>query len=393
MRMRTTIEKKDLYPLYEYVRLNVTDSLKDGSALSFYMSAWGRADLAGKTTSNETDGDLRYAYLSYRSAKNNLLVNVGRQFVSEGVAAEKFDGAYLRSDLLGGFGAAAYVGKSVFSEPDYKGGGIFYGGRVSHSMAKYYTVGLSALKSEKADGGRYREEEGVDIWIHPLEQIDLAGRTSYNSITSGFMESAYTLTITPIDGLSVSSEVSSVSYKDYFHNVTTKALSLTTGIIDPKEKMLSTGAAISYIPLKNLTVSANYKNYSYDIAGAANYFGGKVTYAVPESYSAGLSANRMEGAIDRLRYSELRLFASKILGKTTLSADYISVIFDKAINGTKNSYSITGSAGYQLTDKLRVAADLEYSRSPFMNDELRGMIKVVYAFETKFGEGGSKSEK
>ena len=81
-RMRTSIDKKNLYPAYEYLRLNMTDNRSDGSGVSFYFGAWGRADLADKTTDKFTDSDLQYAYLSYKAAKNNTVVSLGRQFVT-----------------------------------------------------------------------------------------------------------------------------------------------------------------------------------------------------------------------------------------------------------------------------------------------------------------------
>ena len=102
LRMRTTIDKKDLFPAYEYLRLNMTDNRSDGSGVSFYLGAWGRADLGDKSTSNNPEGDLQYAYLTYRAPKNNTTASIGRQFISEGVAAERIDrlGIYNMFDPL-----------------------------------------------------------------------------------------------------------------------------------------------------------------------------------------------------------------------------------------------------------------------------------------------------
>lgn len=395
-RMRTTIDKKDIYPAYEYLRLNMTDNRSDGSGVSFYLGAWGRLDLADKSTDKYSDADLQYAYLSYRAAKNNTVVNLGRQFVSEGVAAERLDGLYLRNDFAAGISAAAFAGKSVITEPDYKGGNFVYGARLSQGMPKYYSVGLSALKSESDDKTRYREEEGLDIWIHPLKQVDLTGRTSYNSITGGWMEHTYTLSIIPLENLRISADISNINYKDYFFNVTTSALKLISGsigIIDPNEKLLTAGAAVAYNPIKNLTIAGDYKNYNYDVAGSADYYGGKLTYSLPESFAAGFGAHRMEGTSDRLRYSEYRLYASKKLGHADLSADLINVSYDKSINGVRNSYAVSGSAGYEFHPKLKVGADLEYSKSPDFDNEVRGLVKFTYLFDTKRSEGRGKSEK
>lgn len=392
-RMRTNIDKKNIYPIYEYLHFDVTDTLSDGSSTSFYIGAWGRADLADKSTDKYTDADLQYAYLSYRSAKNNTVVNVGRQFVTEGVAAERLDGLYLRSDFRGGFGAVVYAGKPVITETNFKGGNVVYGTRLSQSDTQYYTVGLSALKSEREDNSRYREEEGIDLWFHPLNQVDLTGRSTYNSITGGWMEHAYALSVTPTEKLRISTDFSHVNYYDYFFNMTASSLSFVDRSIDPNEKLTSAGVAVSYSPIKNLTLITDYKVYGYEIAKTANYFGGKAAYTLPQAFAVGIGIHRMDGQADRLRYTEYRAYASKKIGRANVYVDLINLGYDAAINGVKNSYAITGAAGYQLNEKVLVGANMEYSKSPDFDNELRGLLKLTYTFDTKLGEWGKKHEK
>ncbi len=79
------------------------------------------------------------------------------------MATERIDGLYLRSDLAAGFGAAAFVGSPVVTQSNFKGGDITYGGRVSQGNPKYYSIGLSALRTDY-DNSRIREEQGIDIW-------------------------------------------------------------------------------------------------------------------------------------------------------------------------------------------------------------------------------------
>ena len=391
-RMGESTENRKLYPLYEYLRLSGTDTDEHGT-VSFNIGGWGRIDLRDKSTDKYQDGDLQYGYLSFQSNRNNLLFNAGRQFVAEGVATEKLDGLYLRSDIAAGFGGAVFVGTPVVTEPNFNGGDIVYGGRIAHSMAKYYTVGISAVKSENS-GSRLREEEGVDLWLYPVKHVDVVGRSSYNSLTSGWMEHAYTVSYTPLENLRINADLSNINYRDYFHHVTTRALSLTNGILDPGEKVLTLGGSIGYTPVKDLSLSADYKNYDYDIAGHANYFGGKATFSQPESLTAGFSIHRMDGESDKLRYDEYRVFASKKLGKADVTLDFFDVNYDSPINGIKNAYSVTAAAGYEIATNLKVAADIDYSKSPDFDNEVRGQVKLSYAFDAKFGtEGRAKSEK
>jgi len=81
------------------------------------------------------------------------------------------------------------------------------------------------------------------------------------------------------------------------------------------------------------------------------------------------------------------------LGQINLNADIFNVSYDKSINGVKNSFAITGSAGYEINEQMRLGADIEYSRTPDYYREYRGLMKFIYAFDTKHTEGRGKSEK
>lgn len=393
-RMRTTTDKKDLYPAYEYLRLNLTDNRSDGSGVSFYLGAWGRADLGDKSTSSSTDGDLQYAYLTYRAPKNNTAVNIGRQFISEGVATERVDGLYLHNDFAYGIGASAYFGNSVITEPTYQGGTLVYGTRISQTDKKYYTVGLSVLKSEREDDSRYREEVGIDLWVRPIEQVDLTGRSTYNAITDGWMEHSYAATYAPLSKLNLGADFSRISFEDYLYNMTTSALSSTNPVWRINGRQTAVGVNAAYTAIKNLTIAADCKYYRYDKTGDSYYYGGKATYSLPEFLVVGAGFHRMEGDINKLRYVEIRAFASKKIGHTDLTLDATNTNYDNKINGIKNSCVITGAALYEVNRKLKVGADVEYSRNPDFDNEVRGLVKATYTFDTKYAaEGGTKNEK
>lgn len=398
IRMRNTIYDKNLVPAYEYIRLNLTDNFNDVSGVSFTLGAWGRGDLADKSEKNRTDADLQYAYLTYRAPKNNASVAIGRQFITEGVASERIDGLFLRSEFLYGFGTSAFFGNSVITEsssdPLYKGGSVVYGTRLFQTDKKYYTVGVSALKGEQSGDRSYREEEGIDLWIRPVDQIDISGRSTYNSITDGWMEHSYAVTYSPISTLRFGLDYANVNFHDYLLNVTTPALSIFNQIWNENEKQTSIAASTSYTGINNLMIAADYKLYSYDQSGDASYFGGKASYLLPASFLIGGGFHRMQGDVDKLRYNEYRLFASKKLGKSTLTVDAINVNYDKSINDINNSYAITAAADYELNHKLRLGADVEYSKNPDFDHEARAIVKATYTFDTKFvAEGGTKSEK
>ena len=384
------IDDRNLYPLYEYLRLSGSDNVREQGTISVNAGLWGRTDLRDRSGDSNPYGDLQYGYVSFGGNKDNVLINAGRQFIAEGVATERLDGLYLRSDFAAGFGAAAFVGSPVVTQSNFKGGDITYGGRVSQSNPKYYTVGLSALRTDY-DNSRIREEAGIDIWVHPINQVDLSGRSSYNSITSGWMEHAYTVTVTPLDKLRFTANLSKINYNDYFYQVTTTALSLTNGLLNPKEDVLTLGGSLEYTPMKNLRVTVDYKNYDYKVAGQAQYYGAKATFSLPESYAAGLSYHRMAGEIDKLRYEEYRIFGSKSIGPISLTVDFFDVQYESPINGIQDTYALSAAVGYAITPSLQVSGDVGYSRTTDSNNAVTGLFKLVYRFNTNFGaEGRSK---
>lgn len=398
LRMKTSVDKRDLYPLYEYLRFSVASKEQDGSTTSLHIGGWGRVDLADKSSRDDyTDGDLQFGYLSFQGAKNNVVVNAGRQLVVEGVATQRLDGLYARSDFARGFAAAAYVGSPVVSEPNLRADDLVGGARVTHSDKKYYTIGISALASFEG-GSRYREEEGVDIWLHPVKQVDITGSSSYNSITKGWMEHAYTASIAPIENLRLYGELSRINYSDYFYRVTTSALvfdPLTNGI-DPNERLLTLGAGAAYTVLKNITVAADYRHYDYDVARAANYYGGKVSYWAPESFGAGLSIHRMDSDDARLEYTKYRLYAMQKIGKATLTLDFIDLNYDSEarMNEDRNSVTVVAAGSYELNPALRLGASVDYSNNPFFDDELKGLVKLTYLFDVnRSAEGRTTREK
>jgi hypothetical protein len=394
LRMSKGADDRRLMPLYEYLDLSATNPLGDYGSLAVSAGGWGRLDLAHDSTDKSTESAFQYGYVSYRGSKNNLLMNVGRLVVTEGVAAERLDGIYLRGDLGAGFGAGAFVGSPVVTEPNFKGGDFTYGGRIGHSNPKYYSVGLSFLRTDQ-DGNQLREEEGVDLWLHPWSRLDVAGRSSYNSATNDWMEHSYTASYRLLESLRIGADASYIYYKAYFYQVTTSALSLTpNGLLDPDEKVLTLGGSIDYSPINNLTLTADYKNYNYDIAGTANYYGGKAAVLLPKAISAGLSFHRMDGETSRLRFDEYRVFASKGLGKADLTVDFFHVRYDEPIAGVDKTYSISAALAYAFTENLKVAADVNYLKDTQFDNAVAAFFKVTYSLDKKWGsEGRAKNEK
>lgn len=393
LQSRETENGSKLLPLYEYLDFTVQDL--GVQSVSVHFGGWLGYDLKDDSFGNDKKkgSDMQYGYVSYRAQERNAVVNLGRVMVFEGVAAERVDGIYARTDIKGGFGISAFGGSPVETNATpVPGNNTIYGARLSHQSAGLYTLGLSYLKEEKGSA-TYRQEEGVDLWLRPVNKVELMGRSSYNAETKGWMEHAYYLVLGPFDKLRFNTEASWINYADYFNGATTSAFKLTPGgPIDPKEKVNILGEEVAYAISKNWTASVDYKKYGYDIAGSANYYGAKATYVLPKSYNAGISVHKMDGDTNRLKYDEYRIYASKKIDKFDVAVDVMDVKYKEPINEVTSAYSATIAAGYELKHNLKVGLDIEYAKNPDFNKDVSAIAKVIYGFDLGGGSHGSQDK-
>ncbi len=386
LQSRESVNGSNLLPLYEYLDFTVQDL--GSESLSVHFGGWLGYDLQDESFGNDKKkgSDLQYGYVSYRTKEHNAVVNLGRVMVFEGIAAERVDGIFARTDLIGGLGISAFGGAPVETGIDAPGNNTIYGGRVSHQNAELYTIGLSYLLEDK-NSETFRRESALDLWLKPVDKVELMGRSSFNFQTVGWMEHSYYLMLGPFSKLRLNTEATWINYEDYFAGATTSVFSMAPGgPIDPKETVSILGEEISYAINTNWAVSVDYKNYGYDIAGTANYYGAKATYSLPKSYSAGGSVHKMDGETDRLKYDMYRLYASKKINKTDISLDLLEVKYEEPVNGLDKSYSATIAAGYEMTEKLKLGADLEYSKNPDFDKDVRFFLKLNYRFDTEMGK-------
>ncbi len=381
---RQTADGEKILGGYEYLDLAVSDLGSD--TVSFHTGGWLRYDLKGEEFGNKTNNDLSYSYLSFKSKTDNTIVNLGRVMVFEGVAAERVDGLYARTDLAGNFGVSAFGGSPVETNINEPGNNVIYGTRVSHQIPGLYIVGLSYLQ-EKKNSEDFRKEEGVDLWFRPLDKVELFGWSKYNAETRNWMDITYNLGLGPFAALKLNTIASWISYRDYFDGTTNPAFGFKPDVINPSEKVAILGEEAVYSLTNETSVSVDYKGYTYDIAGDAKYYGATVRYGA-ESGGAGLSYHQMDGGTDRLKYKEYRVYGYRKIGKTDLALDLLDVAYAAEINGVKNAYSASAAAGYELTDNLKAVLDAEYSKNPDFDKDIRVFLKLMYKFDLGHGAQG-----
>ena len=389
---RESADSTKILGAYEYLDFDVQNI--GNETISFHTGGWLRYDLKDEEFGKKTNNDLQYSYLSFKSKTDNTVVNLGRVMVFEGVAAERVDGLYARTDLMYGFGISAFGGNPVEDgNADLPGDNVIYGGRLSHEMQGLYRVGLSLLKEEK-NGDAVRKEEGFDLWFQPINKVELTGNSKYNiatllggAKTSDWASHLYVLTLGSFGGVRLITTESAINYKNYFTAATTPVFSFQPGILDPNEKVNILGETVSVDATDAVNVSVDYKAYAYEIAGNAKYVGGNLTYHVASGGGGGLSVHKMDGDTDRLKYSEYRVYGYKKINKTDLALDLIDLKYSAPINGVSNAYTASLAAQYDLTERLKIGADVEYSKNPDFDKDVRAFLKAIYRFDIGAGKG------
>ena len=362
--------------LYEY--LNFSLSSEDETNVTFNFGGWYRHELTDKSPDPADNDDLQYAYLSLKRSAGNGMLNLGRVLVHEGAASELIDGIHGRTDLKAGFTIALFGGRPVETEVDNRQGDSIVGGRIAQGLPGRYLVGVSAIDEKNGDQ-KFRREEGLDLWLRPLSKLELQGISTYNAIDRGWMQHRYYVILGPFGGLRLNGEYTQVDYEQYFASATMGVFQFPN--IDPNEKVATTGGAVEYAVTKALTAVADYRGFTYDIAGPAGYYGGTVRYA-GRVFGAGLGFHRMDGATDRLKYDEYTAYTSWKGASADIALQLIHLAYHEEINGFKSGDSASAAAGYAFTTKTRIMADIEYARNPFYNSDVRAMLTFVYRFDT-----------
>ena len=409
-------DKKFQAPVTQYLTI---DAKKIGvEGLSLHFNGWGDA-IMGSTLPDEDryNGNLTYFYLDYRLPANNASVKAGRMFVFDGLATEQIDGVSFRTDLPQGMTLSLFGGAPT--KLDYKGGNkgdTIIGGRVSERYAGILEVGLSTLYEggirtpinngtlDVASEGytppgslrSYRQLIGWDLWLSPIKMVELNGHTFYDLASSGIAENSYLATVRPMEKLSISGDYTDQTPKNYY------AATNLPSLFNPNEfgKLRRYGAVVTLTATKAIEVSVDYHRYNREATGNSDRSGFDVRGAFDENkIKTGFSYHYVDGAnvapvtsvlpndsfsaSPATRYNELRGYAMYDAHAYVVAFDGIAQLYNQSINGVDTAFELLASVGYRFTPHLLVSGDISYGQNPDNNNEVKGLIKVVYNFTTE----------
>lgn len=364
--------------------------------LSLHLYGWGRADLADQSEPNGTaNGFLDQAYLQYSHPTANAFVRLGRITSMESGQLEQFDGISLRSDLLQsykGLALSLFAGKPVSQG---KGtsvrGDLLYGGRLSYRFEGRMEAGLflthesGMLRTGPAsDLKDYRSWLGGDLWLRPLDGLEIEGRSLYDDVGGDFAENRVRVALSPSKELTISAEYRQNSLDSLFSSTNLRTLFSP----DRTESSSTFSGSVTYrfpLPLE-VTVDASRtdrdsRSGSTSIGFSARSANGPLTMG--GSYHH-LTSGKLNGGSEGFvppDSDQIRLFALYSRDSWSVGADTVLDLYSSKIGSKDRSIETTATGGYQLAKAFRLSLDLTHADTPLVNDELRALARLSMNFE------------
>jgi hypothetical protein len=383
-------EKAHYAPLYEYVSMDAGNIGGKPIFLRFY--GWGRADLGDDTGGDSASGEIASFYLEYLHPEGNAQARAGRFFMSEGVASDTIDGVFVKTMLPHGFGVALWGGIPVeypipvADETDIERGDSLYGGRLFFARSGLLEVGFSYLKENGSRSDLDRELFGGDLWLQVYKGVELSGLLSYDDDAGTMAQQRYAVRYVPGSTYDITAGYEYYDYEGLFHSALNPAFRFPT--LDNTDQVGKYFVIADYwlTPAWSLEFSGKYLDHRNEDPG--NAYRGEV--GVRHLYNggkdiAGASIAYTDGENDEDTYSEFRAFGAYTSGKLRVTLDAIAQLYKAE---KENAYQVVATAGYQFLTALQLSGAFIYTRSPYYENDVSGLVRVSY--DLAISTGGTK---
>lgn len=376
---------KAVTPGYEYLQVDAGQLGEKG--FSFHSYGWGRYDFADSLYfDGRGDGELLYGYLQYADPAGGLDLKAGRQSIVVGVGNDVIDGLQIDGDLGAGFVASAYGGQPVgFTAVSGRSGDSVYGGRLGYRQSQYGEVGVSG---KVLDNNSITAEKtlGVDLALFLPGDVGAYGMSSRNLDTKGWAEHSYELRI-PFKAVSFRPYFGQYDYEHYFGTgVNTVNPFRVLAINGEKLRVIGLDTTVRYSG--SLDLGVKIKGNDYDRTNGSSYASGLAIWHGDKLSQTGLEVGYMNGDLDRQKYMLTRLFAywdaPSGLGIGFLSGDLLWARYKEPIYGRDNSFFVSLGTGRSFLEQaLEVKLSGDYSRDPYFDSDVRGMLTITYRYGQK----------
>ncbi|RMG60458.1 MAG: hypothetical protein D6713_02900, partial [Deltaproteobacteria bacterium] len=350
-------ETAKFLPLYEYLSGNVEGITADG--LSFHFNGWGRFDLGDDSGEDERGGDLSSAYFRYLHPEGNGEVKAGRFLLTEGIAASRVDGIFLKGRTPLGVGVSLYGGLPVEGAISGAETGDFLGGgRIFYEVNGLLEAGVSYLWEDGNFRDGDRSDLGVDIWLRPYTLLEFSGQAGYSFATSSLAFQDYLIRLFPAQGIQVGLTYEQYKYKGFFQPALNPAFASPALDLDDQVQVAGVFATGTFSESLSLTASLEVVSHESGKEGDANRYSlsGEYRFEEGESFVGG-SVAFVDADEGENEYSEVRGYGTLTYRGVRMTFDGLYQRLKEAIYGEKKSYQLTGGANYEIRENLAVRGE------------------------------------
>ncbi len=367
-------------PAYESLSLVADLTAPELDSLRIVASGWGMVGLGDAPYDGRTvTGDLDLAYLEATAFKRKLEVRLGRQIISGGAARmTQIDGATVELHGPWGTGVTTYGGAPVTPRFGTSRGDWVVGGRVYYRHAMDTEVGFSMI--DVYGGGRAaREDLALDGRWQIHRTLALTSSWLWSIPNARTAEANAAMTWTPIGELEVSADYRRVA-PDLFLPLNSI---FTVFSQETRDEM---GGMIYARPLPNIRIYADYHAVN-DSSGWGHNGGAKATASIGQANDTTLGVEGRTLLLPTNGYWQARAFATQRLpGRLTVTVDGDAYFLTQAINGQTYSLTAAGTLGWDFGPGWRTVVTGIADVTPFVEHRVEFLAKLIYNYSYHFHE-------
>jgi hypothetical protein len=398
---RSNLDESDLFRfrLYEYLFFNA-----EGSK-NFSIPVYGRGSFdLGKE--GDSTGDLIYGYLDWHNNTENLSVKAGRQLNFHSEFPVFFDGAQVSYRFRQAYYAEFFTGVNFYPGRDWSSKDLLFGFRTSYEGNEKLNAGLSYLQSYLQDDPEHRAL-GLDFSSVIIPKLEIRGYLNYDFLFDLFYDS----------NIHANGE-----YRDKFSYWFNFTRYVPSGFLPANsiftvfsfEKVQEFAGQVEVAAKKWIRpyLESTYRDFGVDSSTEFN-IGARIypekfrldylsaSYNYEGGYAGKFQDIYLKGRVlvnPKLSLSTrvtVYLYGDEITDRVFLPAFTVYPDAEDSLYGSSNranSFSIYLGSLYDFSPQMSAAAGLDYSRTPYLDNDVRGIFKFTYRFWSPIKVKGGDQE-
>jgi hypothetical protein len=380
-------------PIYELLSVSARDVANPfADGLQVVFSGWGAVSLGGNRVwfdrtapVDRVFADLDLAYVQGELLRRAVQLRLGRQLVLGGVAgALQLDGASGLARLPYGFGLSAFVGSPVSQRFDARGteatfnpqrGTFATGGRASWTIAPWAQLGASFVElKDRGDPGR--RQVGGDVRVLVYQPLTVLANANYDLHESRWAEAGVLGQYQLLPKLFVTAD-----YKHVDPDLFLARSSIMT--IFTVERHNEVGGGVTFGPWNAVTLAGDY-HYLKEEAAEGHRASARASWRVASATTVGAELGHQSlyakpsGSYLNNGYFLARAYGSHRIRELTGTLDLQEYALQQPVNGQRNSFVATATAGYALGRGFAALVSASGGATPYFDHRFDVLAKLSY---------------